>query len=89
MKHSEILFGVLRLPVDFIAAFLGLMLAYWLRSASIDLLPWLHLLASPASLPPQEYYISNFALPAAVVYIAILACMQLYVMKITIGPWRE
>ncbi len=89
MKHSEILFGVLRLPVDWTLAFLGLMLAYWLRSANIDLLPMLHQLASPSNLPPQDYYIQSFALPAAFVYIAILACMQLYVMKITIGPWRE
>ena len=39
MKRSEILFGVLKLPIDALAVFAGLLLAYRLREANIDLLP--------------------------------------------------
>src|SRR5690348_5570400 len=89
MKRSEIIFGLIRIPVDFAAALLGLILAYQLRTASIDLLPDIQLLSTSTSLPPFQYYVVNFVLPWVVAYVVILACFQLYALRLTIGPWRE
>lgn len=89
MKHSEIIFGLIRIPVDMLAVLGGLLLAYKLRAMSIDLLPTLQLLATPVSLPPFPYYLTNFTLPWTAVYIVIAALLQLYALKMTLGPWRE
>ncbi len=89
MKRSEILFGLIRIPVDMLAASLALLVAYKLRLENIDLLPTVQLLKNPVNLPPFPYYVSHFILPAGVAFIVILACFQLYALKITLGPWRE
>lgn len=89
MKRSEILFGILRIPLDAMAVFAALVLSYWLRSASIDLLPNVQLLAAPGTLPTFDYYITNFALPAVGGYVVIAAALGLYSLKSTLGPWRE
>lgn len=89
MKRSEIIFGLIRIPVDMLAVFAGLLLAYELRAASIDLLPNLQLLATPVSLPTLQYYLTNFTLPWTGVYVVIAALLQLYALKTTFGPWRE
>ena len=89
MKRSEILFGILRIPLDAIAVFAALVLSYWLRSASIDLLPNVQLLAAPGTLPTFDYYVTNFVLPAVGGYVVIAATLGLYSLKSTLGPWRE
>lgn len=89
MKYSEILFGVLRIPIDIIAALGGLLVAYRLREAGIDLLPSIQLLTVSANLPSFPDYIWRFAGPTAGLYVLILAVSGLYTLKITLGPWRE
>ncbi len=89
MKRSEIIFGLLRIPADIVAALAGLLGAYMLRTASIDLIPRLQLLDAPMNLPPPAYYFWNFALPGVATYVVILAYLQMYSLKVTVGPWRE
>ncbi len=89
MKRSEILFGILRVPVDLLAALGALLLSYHLRAANIDLIPNVQLLSQQSSLPPFDYYVLHFALPAAVGYVLLSAALRLYSLKTTLGPWRE
>lgn len=89
MKRSEILFGILRIPLDASAAFGALLLSYHLRAANIDLLPRLQLLTAQSNLPALDYYVLHFALPATLAYILVAAFLRLYSLKTTLGPWRE
>lgn len=89
MKRSEILFGLLRIPLDASAAFGALLLSYHLRTANIDLLPRLQLLTPQSNLPTLEYYVLYFALPATLAYVLVAAFLRLYSLKTTLGPWRE
>ncbi len=89
MKRSEILFGLLRIPLDASAAFGALLLSYHLRAANIDLLPRLQLLTLQSNLPTLEYYVLYFALPATLAYVLVAAFLRLYSLKTTLGPWRE
>jgi exopolysaccharide biosynthesis polyprenyl glycosylphosphotransferase len=89
MKRSEILFGIIRIPLDILSCMSALMLAYHLRSANIDLLPHLQLLSVPSNLPPLPYYIENFVIPTTLTYIIVLASLRLYSLRLTLGPWRE
>ena len=89
MKRSEILFGILRIPLDTLACLGALLIAYKLRVLNIDLIPNVQLLTTESNLPPLSYYLTHFAVPAVLVYIAVSASLQLYALKITLGPWRE
>lgn len=89
MKRSEIVFGILKIPLDTLAAFSALVIAYLLRTANIDLLPRLQLLTAQSTLPPPEYYVLHFALPATIAYVLVAAALRLYSLKTTLGPWRE
>jgi FlaA1/EpsC-like NDP-sugar epimerase len=89
VKYSEILFGVLRVPLDALAALAALLLAYRLREANIDLLPGLQVITQPSNLPEFRYYVQTFVLPWAAVYIGVVAALRLYTLRVTLGPWRE
>ncbi len=89
MKRSEILFGIARIPLDALAAFAALLLAYRLREANIDLLPRLQLLSQQSTLPPLDYYISSFVIPSVITFICIAAVLRLYSLRTTLGPWKE
>ncbi len=89
MKRSEILFGLARIPLDALAAFAAFVLAYRLREANIDLLPGMQLLTQQSTLPPFDYYLSRFVLPATLAFITIAATLRLYSLRITLGPWKE
>lgn len=89
MKRSEIIFGIIRVPLDIAAVLGALLIAYRLREANIDLLPTLQLLQVSSTLPPIPYYISHFALPATATYVLIAAALRLYSLKTTLGPWHE
>jgi exopolysaccharide biosynthesis polyprenyl glycosylphosphotransferase len=89
VKRSEILFGILRIPLDALACSAALFLAYRLREANIDLLPSLQLLTVPGNLPPIDYYLRSFVLPATFGYLLVSGALSLYALKITLGPWRE
>ncbi|MBP9773901.1 MAG: sugar transferase [Candidatus Peribacteraceae bacterium] len=89
MKRSEILFGLLKLPIDILMVFAGVALAYRLRNAGIDLIPRLDFTSGPPQLPEFSYYLSHFALAVIVLYIVLLAILGLYALRITIGVWKE
>jgi len=89
MKRSEIIFGIIRIPLDALACMAALLLAYRLREANIDLLPRLQLLTVPGNLPPIDYYVQSFVIPAIIGYILIAAALRLYSLRVTLGPWRE
>lgn len=89
MKRSEILFGIIRIPLDILTAMSAMMLAYKLREANIDLLPYLQFITQQSNLPEFSYYLQTFVLPWTIAYVIINASLQLYSLKITLGPWRE
>ncbi len=89
MKRSEILFGLLKLPIDILMVFSGISMAYRLRKAGIDLIPHISLTSGPPQLPEFSYYLSHFALAVIVLYVALLAILGLYALRITLGVWRE
>lgn len=89
MKKSEILMGLLRIPVDLCSIFLALGLAYVLRSNNIDLLPNTQLLAASTSLPTPENYLYRFVLGATALYIGVMFSLRLYALQNTVGAWRE
>ncbi len=51
MKKSEAIFGLLRIPVDALAVFAALLLAYRLRQMNIDLIPGVQLLDPATTFP--------------------------------------
>ena len=89
MKRSEIAFGLLRIPMDMLAALAALLLSYRLREANIDLIPNVQLLETSYTLPDFLYYIQSFVIPAIIVLILIAALMRLYALRITLSAWQE
>jgi hypothetical protein len=89
VKYSEILFGVLRVPLDALSALAALLLAYRLREANIDLLPGMQIITQPSNLPEFTYYVQTFVLPWVAAYVGVLALMRLYALRSTLGVWRE
>lgn len=89
MKKSEAILGLLRIPIDALAVLAALLLSYRLRLASIDLLPHVQLLDPPQSLPHLGAFVSDFALPSVLVFLAIAAMLSLYALRTDRSGWRE
>lgn len=89
MKRSEILFGLLRIPIDVAAAFAAILLAYRLRQEQIDLIPGVQLLEPATTLPVLRVYTETFAIPATVAFLAIVAALGLYALLATRSAWSE
>ncbi len=81
MKKSEIIFGALRLPVDFIAVFTAFLLAYYLRPIT-DLIPGVQFHFGPELLPPFDEY-TLFGLIASGLLLFMFAVNHLYSLKVT------
>ncbi len=89
MKKSEAVFGLLRIPVDALAVFAALLLAYRLRQMNIDLVPWVQLLDPATTLPALPDYLSTFVFPGILGFLFFAACMGLYSLLSTRSAWRE
>lgn len=89
VKKSEAVFGILRIPVDAAAVAAALLLAYWLRTQSIDLLPRVQLLDPPMTIPPLDVYIATFVWPGILGFLLVAALLSLYALQSTYGAWRE
>ncbi|MFH0770118.1 MAG: exopolysaccharide biosynthesis polyprenyl glycosylphosphotransferase [Candidatus Peregrinibacteria bacterium] len=89
MKRSEIIFGLLRIPMDILAVVAALLLSYRLREANIDLLPSIQLLEPAQSLPSMPYYLSTFVWPGVLTFVVIAAMLKLYALKTTASGWSE
>ena len=84
MKKHEIIFWVIKLPLDFIIIFISFFISREIRLIT-DLIPWV-------SLPIQTIdssHLLNFALYWSILYILILAIHWLYFIKITSSKISE
>ena len=89
MKKSEILFGVARVPLDALCAVLAFLLAYQLRFANVNVLPWVTIKDATSTLPPPVEYAARFALPGAVVFVVVAMLLGLYGLQVTRSAWSE
>lgn len=89
MKKSEALFGILRIPVDALAVFSALVLAYRLRTLDIDLIPGVQLLEPATTLPALEDYVSLFVTPGILGFLFFGGCLGLYSLLTTRSAWNE
>lgn len=83
------IFGVVRLPLDALAATLALLLSYRLRQANIDLVPGIQLLDPALTLPSIDYYLKTFAIPGVLLFLFLCACLRLYALRSTMSAWVE
>lgn len=79
MKQIEIIFGVLRVPIDFVMIMAALLLAYTIRPHT-DLIPWVQVYYDPADLPLFSYYL-QFALICTLSILILNALLGLYKLK--------
>jgi len=89
MKRSEIIFGLLRIPMDALGVLAALLLSYRLREANIDLIPRVQLLEPAQTLPSIYEYLSYFALRGIILFIMLAAIMRLYALRTTGSSWIE
>ncbi len=81
MKRSELLFGFLRLPMDFLMSLSALLLAYKLRQIS-DFIPYIQLPLDLTTFPPFPEF-KKLAAIGSLVYISILGLIKGYSFKNT------
>jgi exopolysaccharide biosynthesis polyprenyl glycosylphosphotransferase len=89
VKKSEAIFGVLRIPVDALAVFAALLLAYRLRQMNIDLVPGIQLLDPATTLPDLPDYLSLFVMPGILGFLFFAATLKMYVLLSTRSAWNE
>lgn len=89
VKKLEILFGILRVPLDAIAVVLALLVAYRLRASAIDLVPGVQLLEPATTLPPVPAYIEGFVWPSVVIFLIAAGLLGLYSLRISNGAWWQ
>lgn len=89
MKKAEAAFGLLRIPVDALAVFAALLLAYRLRLLNIDLIPGVQLLEPATTLPDLPTYISTFVIPGMIGFLFFAACLRMYALLLTRSAWKE
>ncbi len=89
MKFSEIVFGLLRIPLDALAVLGALLLGYRLREAQVDLLPGIQLLDPAVSLPPYETYVDTFVVPSIAAFLVLAAALKMYSIRLERSAWVE
>lgn len=89
MKRSEVLFGLLRIPCDALALAGALLLAWWLRSKNIDLIPGVQILEPAQTLPELPYFTNRFLVPGVILFLMISALLKLYMIRMTLSFFRE
>lgn len=87
MKRSEIIFGALRLPVDYLAMMAAFLLAYYLRPIT-DLIPGVQFAFGPELLPEFNEYVQMGAI-ASIFLVSLFAFNHLYSLRITHRFSRE
>ncbi len=84
MKKHEIIFSLLKLPLDFLIIFLSFFIARDLREIN-DFVPWVQL---PIQIIHNEYLL-KFAIFGAFLYLIIFSIHGLYSLKITASKLKE
>ncbi len=87
MKPSEIAFGVIRIPSDFLMTLLAFLLAYRIRSIS-GLLPGFNLPFDVGSFPPLDEY-TRFSIITALALVVIFGLRRMYSLKSTFKTSKE
>lgn len=87
MKPTEIAFGILRIPSDFLMTLMAFILAYRIRSIS-GLIPGINLPFDVGSFPPINDYI-QFSIIASLLLTFIFGVRRMYSLKSTIKFSRE
>ncbi len=87
MKRSEIALGLLRIPVDFAMAVLGLVAGYQLRLHG-DFIPGMDFVVTPANLLPLNEYLEVSLLFGGLL-VVVFGFFGLYKLKNTERPLRE
>lgn len=87
MKPSEIAFGLIRIPSDFLMTLLAFILAYRIRSIS-GFIPGINLPFDVGSLPPIDEYI-QFSVYASLFLVLISIVRKMYSLKSTIRTSKE
>jgi exopolysaccharide biosynthesis polyprenyl glycosylphosphotransferase len=81
VKRSEIFFGLLRIPVDFLAALAALWAAYALRARE-DILPDFFKRPDLGSFPTIQQYM-ELSIIGAIIFLILLGLFRLYTLKVT------
>jgi exopolysaccharide biosynthesis polyprenyl glycosylphosphotransferase len=89
MKRSELVFGILRVPLDALAVLSSLILAFFLRTKNIDLIPGRAFLETAQTLPILPVFLNDFIVPSILLFIVVAALLKLYIIRITLGYFRE
>jgi len=89
MKKSEAIFGVLRVPLDALAVFCALLLAYQLRALNIVIIPGLGLVDAAGTLPPMAWYMVHFVVPGVGTFLVLAALFGLYTLESTESAFIE
>ncbi len=87
MKKSEIFFGLLKIPTDFVAAILGFLAAYELRLLT-EPIPGLAKPIDYSVLPTSTEYF-NFSTATALALVGVFAIGKMYSMKSTVHFSKE
>jgi len=87
MKKSEIFFGILRIPIDFLMIIAAFLIAFKLRAVG-DFIPFIQLSTSIETFPEFYEYL-KFASKAGIVFLLFLAFNHSYALKITTKLSRE
>lgn len=89
VKKIEMFFGLLRIPLDALGVVLALLIAYRLREANIDLVPWVQLLDPATTLPPLPAYWTEFVWHGVLLFTAAAALLGLYSLRAPQGGWWQ
>lgn len=87
MKRFEIFFGVIRVPVDFLAALAALFAAYFLR-AQENVLPTFLKQPDLGSFPAFPDYV-NLSLIGAGIFIVLMGLFGMYSLRVSVGLGSE
>jgi exopolysaccharide biosynthesis polyprenyl glycosylphosphotransferase len=87
MKRSEIAFGIIKIPVDFLMTLLAFVAGYYLRTFP-NLIPGITLELDLAQFTPLDQYM-NFSTGAAIVLFIIFVGNGMYALKSSVRISRE
>jgi exopolysaccharide biosynthesis polyprenyl glycosylphosphotransferase len=89
VKRSEVIFGILRVASDALAVFCAVLLAFYLRTRNIDLIPGAQILEPSDTLPAISDFTKHFVVQSVILFLIISAMLKLYLIRVTLSAFRE